>query len=433
MKKRQHLTFGSLSRLCLKYCSEVILTPVYDEDSKKTIDKEKIKTQFNVMSNIFTVIFGTNEIYFTAPQDKGYRNKLLHEKISIPDYLSNLELPVEKSKKMIDKYIVPYIEYKEYFLKDLSKIINNMTESVEKYALNSYFIDGIETIVNQPDKISNIFLACLQIALKIENNCSKNEKEDQFFDLGIDDPHGRDEKTSLSSAVQIQVTIGEEETHTFYDFRRCVDFIVKKNLKIVFVNCIYPKIFVDTELLENSLTIRRVEEEDYLKVYELIKRYNSEFKPKVSWKGRTLYDMALNGLQSQKWSGWGYFDENGEIVGYVDEKIRTDAAIEIGIEVVDPKYRKQHLASSLLFLLKLENPNSIFYAGTFEENDSMIATFVSTGYVPNRISFTVDGKKTHRLKERISVEHKDDYKYYTYSVYYKAESLFDMLRESEVR
>ena len=51
--------------------------------------------------------------------------------------------------------------------------------------------------------------------------------------------------------------------------------------------------------------------------------------------------MAIEGLEREIWSGWAYFDENDEPVAYVDEKIRADAAVEIGIEIVDPEYRKQ--------------------------------------------------------------------------------------------
>ena len=431
MFQKQHLSFGNLAQLMVKYSTSTILTPFYDEDYKKFSIEEKVNTQFNIMSNIFAVIYGTPEIQHEAPMDKGRRNKLLHGKESLPKHISNCNVETEESRKMLKKFILPFIDRRTYFISDLFILIDNMPESMEKCSLKSYKEKEKEFAQTDSEEFIDFLLKCLNVSLRLENDQKKILEEDQFFDPKIDDPHGRGESKPCSTAIEINITIDNRVTHVFYDFRKSVDFILENNLKIMTINTIFPKIMVETVELKD-LVIKRVEKHEYQKAYEFIKSCNAEFRPKVSWRGRYLCDMALNGLKTEKWSAYGYFDQDGKIVGFTDVKLRSDGAAEIGIVLVDSYYRKKYLASSLLFLLKLEYPHYNFYGGTFEENESMIATFKLVGYEPNLLSVTLDEQKTNKIKERIHPDHPDNYEYNTYSVYFKMQSLYEVLKESRL-
>ena len=431
MFQKQQLSFGNLAQLMVKYSTNTILTPYYDEDFSTISIEEKTNTQFNIMSNIFAVIYGTPEIQYEAPMNKGRRNKLLHGKESLPKHLATRNVETKESRKMLKEFILPFIERRTYFVADLFILIENMPESMEKYSLKSYKEKEEEFFEKDSEEFMEFLLKCLNISLRLENDQKKIFEEDQFFDPKIDDPHGRGEVKPCSTAIEINITIDNGISYVFNDFRKSVDFIIENNLKIVQVNAIFPKIMVEVEKLK-GLVLKRIEKHEYQKAYEFIKSCNDEFRPKVSWRGRYLCDMALNGLTTEKWSAYGYFDQDGNIVGYTDVKLRADGAAEIGIALVDSRYRKQYLASSLLFLFKLEYPHYGFYAGTFEENESMIATFELVGYEPNLLTVTLDGKKTNKIKERIHPEHPDNYKYNTNSVYFKMQPLYDLLRESRL-
>ena len=431
MFQKQQLSFGNLAQLMVKYSTRTILTPFYDEDYQKFSIEEKVNTQFNIMSNIFAVIYGTPEIQHEAPMDKGRRNKLLHGKESLPKHMSICNVETEKSRKMLKEFILPFIERRTYFISDLFILIDNMPESMEKCSLKSYKGKEEEFAQKDSEEFMDFLLKCLNVSLRLENDKKKILEEDQFFDPKIDDPHGRGESKPCSTAIEINITIDNKISHVFYDFRKSVDFIIENNLKIVTVNTIFPKILVEVEELEN-LILKRIEKDEYQKVYEFIKSCNDEFRPKVSWRGRYLYDMALNGLQTGKWSAYGYFDQDGNIVGYTDIKLRADGSAEIGISLVENEYRQQHLTSSLLFLFKLEYPHYGFYIGIFEENEAMISIFEQVGYEPNLLSVTLDGKKTNKIKERIHPAHPDNYKYNTNSAYFKMQPLYEVLKESRL-
>ena len=431
MFQKQHLSFGNLAQLMVKYSTSTILTPYYDEDFQTLSIEEKANTQFNIMSNIFAVIYGTTQIQYEAPMNKGRRNKLLHGKESLPKHIATRNVETEESKEMLKEFILPFIERRTYFISDIYILIDNMPESMEKYSLKSYEEKQEEFFQKDSDEFMDFLLKCLNVSLRLENDQKKIFEEEQFFDPKIDDPHGRGENKPCSTAIEINITIDNRISHVFYDFRKSVDFIIENNLKIVTVNTIFPKIMVEVEQLK-ELVLKRIEKQDYQKAYEFIKSCNAEFRPKVAWRGRALCDMALNGLKTEKWSAYGYFDPDGKIVGFTDVKLRSDGAAEIGISLVGSDYRKQYLASSLLFLLKLEYPHYSFYGGTFEENESMIATFKLVGYEPNLLSVTLDGQKTNMIKERIHPDHPDNYKYNTNSVYFKMQSLYDVLKESRL-
>lgn len=58
--------------------------------------------------------------------------------------------------------------------------------------------------------------------------------------------------------------------------------------------------------------------------------------------------MIQNGLDTGKWSAYGYFD-GGNLIAYLDNKLRIDGSVELGALLTEPKYRRYHLASTALF------------------------------------------------------------------------------------
>ena len=182
MFQKQHLSFGNLAQLMVKYSTSTILTPYYDEDFQTLSIEEKANTQFNIMSNIFAVVYGTTEIQYEAPMNKGRRNKLLHGKESLPKHISTRNVETEESKEMLKEFILPFIERRTYFISDLFILIDNMPESMEKYSLKSYKEKEEEFFQKDSDEFMDFLLKCLNVSLRLENDQKKIFEEDQFFD-----------------------------------------------------------------------------------------------------------------------------------------------------------------------------------------------------------------------------------------------------------
>lgn len=137
--------------------------------------------------------------------------------------------------------------------------------------------------------------------------------------------------------------------------------------------------------------------------------------------------MAFNGLTSKKWNAYGYFDPEGNLIAYLDAKIRLDGSVELGILLIDSKCRGMGLASSLMFFFEIMFAPCRVFGGTYESNKKMRKTFLTTNFVQILYYNSETNEKTKMIKERINEEYPEDREMDGYSVYYFSESLLTRL------
>ena len=132
--------------------------------------------------------------------------------------------------------------------------------------------------------------------------------------------------------------------------------------------------------------------------------------------------MIENGLNSHKWTAYGYYNESGRLIAYLDYKFRLDTYIELGAALTNPGHRKKGLVASLIFFLQLKYTHFDFYAGTYEENISMRSVLTGCGFKNNNF-YDKYGHKTNKIRERINPDVTEGPNQYTNSLYFVATSL----------
>ena len=316
------------------------------------------------------------------------------------------------------------------FMKKLREIIDNLYNQEDKDHLN---IGDDDTCL----------IYCLRHIANSTNNIDNSTIEGDnlsTFDYLEGDPYTRGEMKQFSASHAIRIDLWECNIapdniddaifgcEEFTDFNEVVQFVLTHNLKIhsIQTSCGYFRV----EAKNSHLKLRAIDnnsKEDIAKVFRFILKHDSDFRPKRSWRGRKLGEMCANGLKKGVWHAYAYMDENDEIAAYLDYKIRSDGYIDLGAALVNEEYRQQRLASSLIYLFELMFPQSPFFGGTYEENDSMIQTFTTTGFVPRNYYNTETKEKTNRIQERITEAYKESKqdKDLGYSVYFKYKGLFD--------
>lgn len=249
------------------------------------------------------------------------------------------------------------------------------------------------------------------------------------FDIYTGDPHGLStSKKTISTAINIVLKIENCDNTVvdcnFYDYYECFEKVVRDNLIITNIRTYSSQIVVFARHSTELINLRKLSSKDIPKVKLLIKENNNEFKEKSLWRGRNLYDMAENGLKTRKWTAYGYFDSDNNLVSYADYKIRSDGAVELGIVLTKKEFRKKGYASSLIWMFKLRYASSDFVSGTYEGNDEMTGVFGSTGYQAdysvNRDTFN---QMTNKIAERKNPETGE---FTDNSIYYHSNKLFPL-------
>lgn len=231
-----------------------------------------------------------------------------------------------------------------------------------------------------------------------------------------------------SSALSFVLTPcdGEKSDRTFYNSERALEYILTNNLLVAKIHCTRTAIHIDYRETA-GYELRRIQNEDVPAIVHFIKAHHTEFKPKASWNGRNIEDMAENGLKG-KWTGYAYFyKDSGSPAAYLDYKMRVDADIELGIALTEKKSRNQAFASSLINIFRLMFPNQRLFTGTYEENHAMRASLERNNFRPNLFFDKKSGITTNMVRERIDPSDPKNKLKYTNSVYYYCNSLlFDV-------
>lgn len=236
---------------------------------------------------------------------------------------------------------------------------------------------------------------------------------------------GRHARSAALSFILIH-SDRQKADQAFYNSERTLEYVLTNNLLVTKIHCTRTAIQVYyRETLGYEL--RRVQKDDIPAIVHFIRMHHTEFKPKASWNGRNIEDMAENGLK-EKWTGYAYFyKDSGSPAAYLDYKMRVDSDIELGIALTEKRSRKQALASGLINLFRLMFPNQRLFTGTYEENNAMRASLEKNNFRPNLFFDTKSGITTNIVRERIDPADPQNKLKYTNSVYYYCNSLlFDV-------
>lgn len=240
------------------------------------------------------------------------------------------------------------------------------------------------------------------------------------------DPYTLTGRHSHSSALQFKLIKDGAFAPTviFYSQEKALGYVRGKNLLITRIEY-EPKAIrlCYRDAGAEGYTLRRVESRDINKIYEFVKGSHDEFREKVSWRGRNIEDMTLNGLKKEVWTGYAYFYSNGKPAAYVDYKLRVDSDIEMGVALTDKTSRKKSLSTELINYCRLMFMSQRLFTGTYEENIAMRKTLENCGFTINY--FYDKGSKVYTgfVRERIDKTDPQNMLKLTNSVYYYANSL----------
>lgn len=245
------------------------------------------------------------------------------------------------------------------------------------------------------------------------------------------DPHNLSERAANSTAILIKLIFDSGKYKTFRSSERAVEYIVKSALIIKGFE--FEKGLIKARCMQPSVKciLSRVEKGDYEQAQTFIQNHILEFKPKCTWSGRLLSDMALNGLKKEIWTAYAYYNEDGSMIAYLDYKQRSDSEVELGIQLTSPEYRQKYFATGLLNFFCLKFMDNRLFAGTYEENAEMRCTLLKCGFKDNDFFDPETGIKTNKIRERVDSAQPENRQLMTNSVYYYCNSLMCRMRLHE--
>jgi len=433
------LNFGKLCNILREVRPRDVWTPPLDELQRVCI-KEKM-TQVDAVNILYSLVWEDEDLvtqlgYLNV--DAKNANQLFKNKrgvhFSIRDQAK--QVPLDTVKKNFTERVFRGMTEEE------CRNFWEKMQAVLRETPMGYDTLGLEDFSGARYSAENLcsFSALLLIWCLLAPNCEAEELSEQEICpiklLPTDgaehyDPHNLSDRSANSTAIQIKLIFDSGKYKTFHSTERAVEYIVRNALiikrfefekGIIKARCMQPPV---------KCTLSRVEKSDYEQARVFIQDHILEFKPKCTWKGRLLSDMALNGLKKEIWTAYAYYDEAGSMIAYLDYKQRSDSEVELGIQLTSPTYRQRYFATGLLNFFCLKFMDNRIFAGTYEENAEMRCTLLKCGFQDNDFFDPETGIKTNKIRERIDVAQPENRQAMTNSVYYYCNSLMCRMRLHE--
>ena len=326
-------------------------------------------------------------------------------------------------------------ELRANLVMQLRELVNRHQSDEDPMNLRGY-IGAENYIEGENDRLCCRFVAkCLKFCLFAPNTQGETVKWDVLNEVPYayrkGDPYrlvSGDDGSTVVKWVFID-NRRYRKKREYYDYNLLTQTILRENLILTNVTCGANVIEVHYQRFEDSrYQLRRLKgKKDAEKARDFIREHESEFQRKRSWRGRKLSDMAWDGLITNKWNAYGYFDPQGKLIAYLDVKIRIDGSAELGILLVDTACRQMGLASSLMIFYEIMFAPCRIFGGTYETNKKMRNTFLATGFVQIWYYNSETKERVPMLKERINEDYPDDPEMDGNSVYFCAESLITRL------
>lgn len=323
-------------------------------------------TQPQYVETICCLLYTNDELNTSLRIDPSRASRLVSNTAHVPDYFTNKFLADNIfetfSLNVRDRFLSRFTnEQHEFFRQLLVELVQKIPKNSESAYLASNLPPEYSTDLNANNEkyytaISRIMFAALRQENMKSDPVPLPAWRNKPKDLLHDDPYGLSVEHSSSTALSIKLVEDKSDgcTKEFFSYERALEFIEKNSAFIMKIDCNLGCITLYYKLDTENYTLCRLEEPDYIRASDFIDLHLSEFRPKVSWRNRTLSSMALNGLQTEKWTGYVYKNKENHLVSYLDYKIRTDGDIELGIQLTSETERKKHFATALINYLRFK-------------------------------------------------------------------------------
>lgn len=432
------LNFGTLAYLIQKYGAYIETDPAREDAASTSL------TQANVCTFLYALPLSDQQISKAIQVKVRDANWLFYHRREVDQ---NVKDSIQNANA--HHLILRNLEYRyfRYMTPDQKKSLWSQLQSIIQHAQfdpeNSFGLtDCIKMNFSNENLcilVSKCFLYCVTFSNRDFNAQNSNQVLSPASVLPtLEQLPDYDPYSSLgdyranSKALQFSLT-EPGKTTDFFSLERVLDYIKANHLMIYKLDCQDQALMLDCRPLPDGLTLFRLEEQDIEQARQAVEDHKDEFRNKVSWKGKELFEMLDNGLKSGVWTAYGYRTPSGELAAYLDYKIRTDSDLELGIQLTDPAYRKKHIASSLVYLFMLMFADSRVVTGTYEENRGMRKVLTDCGFKPHVFYDPVNKLSTSYIRERINPKYPDDPLARSNSVYYESSSLTSKIWEKSVK
>lgn len=408
--------------------------------------RQKLSRRDTVMI-VFSLVYSEEELKSLDEDVLGISDKAVHSYFNNERRVSNKKFCkyIEEKKTVLTDVIERNfreriwcnldVEQRANLVLQLRDLVNRLQSYEDPMNLRGY-IGAENYIEGENDRLCCRFVAkCLKFCLFTPNTQGETVKWDVLNEVPSTyrkgDPYRLVSGDDGSAAVKWVLLDNRRyrKKREYYDYNLLTQTILRENLILTSVECGANVIEVHYQHFEDSrYQLRRLKgKKDAEKARDFIREHETEFQRKRSWTGRKLSDMACNGLMTNQWSAYGYFDPQGKLIAYLDVKIRMDGSVELGILLVDTAYRQMGLASSLVFFYEILFAPCRVFGGTYEANKKMRNTFLATGFVQIWYYNSATKERVPMLKERINEDYPDNPEMDGNSVYFCAESLLTRL------
>lgn len=355
------------------------LCRIVNNNSKSLLrlkEGRKNRTQDNIIYLLYGCVLDADRIETFVAIGGTYASKIFNfqRKVALDVAIKILD---PNNETHILEYITEYIYQSVNWVKLIQELVNYCSQ-VEKFTNE---VD-VGVINDDLDEQINFFLKCLRYVVNEDNDyLSKAKRKNKELIDKYDNEATTFLKTNecvlKGKSVWIQLEGDclkmrphniEKGTLVFHHFEKVLQFILRHGLVLVRikVNGYLIRVTVKSE----NYTFKQIPKQEYDNVISFIEPYVDKFEPKYSWKGRNIAQLVKAGFDKDVYLPYGYYDKEGNLIGFCDYKIHRDV-IELGTLLVREDTREQGIANSLLLFFRLMFFNSRIFTGTHEENIRM--------------------------------------------------------------
>lgn len=429
---KNYLNFGSLCCLLRELTRKKRLWKHYDyEKNGKIINNP---TQRDVVNTVCLLVVPQKELdTMGSVSDKAASmicNNLDSIHIDYQLYASRKNAKETIRENLVDRILLGFSNtQREIFWSGLKNLILLLPDNFAPNHLKDY--TRMEYPAFEKEQYYTIVAECVYWCFNSPNEIEEVPNTTPLskipYNIYTYDPHNFVNQYSKSTALRM--VIREENCdkkiilYDGYNYEKCLDYILQNSLIIKKIDGSLGIINMICLPHENNLYhLKRVEPTEYKKIRAIIYYHLEEYCKKKCWK-MDIHDMVYNGLKSERWTAYAYYNHSGDIVSFLDYKIRTDGDFELGTQLTVKQDRRHYLATGLINFFRFRFMSACFFAGTYEENEPMKHVFEITGFRKRYFTDPDTNKVTSFIKERINPEFPDDDSKMTNSVYYHASSL----------
>lgn len=396
------LTFSAICSLFYDVWEHDIWVLPCERGEKTSIETIVRRKKKDVVNLLYSLVVKDDDLYDATYVDNNRATELFQGKANVVDKVrrTSAKCGIALIKENFKKRVLSYWNesQKKHFLFGLQELISHTNLGEDVLRLSDFMGIPYDTYRDNEMMFCTFAANAILFALSVSNSSifAKESGElnpatlTEYINLLPEDvrshydPYTLSSRHSHSSAIEFQL-MPDGVIHAakiFHSPERLLDFIIKKSLLITKINCTGKAVILHyRDVGKEGYKLKRIGNRDIESVYKFIKSHHNEFREKVSWNGENIEDMAKEGLE-KIWTGYAYFDSNGLLASYLDYKLRLDSDLELGIALTSEKHRMKSLSTGLINFLRLKFMSQRLFTGTYEENNAMVQTLETCGFLP---------------------------------------------------